>query len=160
MAREYQNGFATASPSLSAHGTGNTPLDRHRHPFWMQDGALMGACFGMVIHSDSDDPAFAIVGDLKPGVDPADPTGTVGTDMLSTLSTDNENTVANEANTMLEIGGHSFSMAALLDAGMAQVGDNFVAAATGEIEKARGDVAELLGLADEPPGLSGLLTSA
>ena len=127
----------------------------------MQDGALVGARFDAALHGDSDIPAFAIIGDLRPaGHLTADAADDAGADILPVLSSDDEDTAANELRTMLELGDSSFSFADLLDGGMAaDMGDNFVAEARKGIEEVRGDVAALLSLTEAPPGLPGLLTS-
>ena len=129
---------------------------------WVQDGALMGARFDAALHGDSDVPAFGIVGDLRTaGHLTAATDDDAGADILPVLSSDDEDTAANELRTMLELGDSSFSIADLLDSGMAaDMGDNFVADAREGIEKVRGNVAALLSLSEDPPGLSGLLTTA
>ena len=92
---------------------------------------------------------------------PADPTADFGTDILLVLSTDDEGTAANELRTMLELDDRSFSVADSLQSGKASdMGDNFVASTRTEITKECGNVDALLGLTDEPTGLSGLLTIA
>ena len=156
MSREGDDMYDVNGATLSASGTGDVTVDGAMYHVWMtDDGGLAGARFGGAIHGDSDDPKFAIIGDLKPK------TTDEGVDILPKMSGDDEDTKANELRTMLMLGDNSFSIADLLDSGMASdMGDNFVAKARGEIEKARGDAASLLGLSTEPTGLSGLLNSA
>ena len=153
--READDMYDVGDSQLPASKMGDVMDGDAMYHVWEQDGALMGARFDAALHGDSDIPAFAIIGDLKQA------TGGDGTDILPVLSADNEDTVANEDRTMLQLGDNSFSVADLLDSGTAQdMGDNFVANARKEVEKVRGDVEALLGLTDEPPGLSGLLTTA
>ena len=135
---------------------------------WMQDGALMGARFDAAIHADSagDSDAEAmigLVGDLRKAghLTTADPADDAGANIRAVLSSDDEDTAANELRTMLELGDSSFSIAALLDSGMASdMGDNFVVNARKGVEDVRDYVAALLSLTEDPPGLPGLLTTA
>ena len=160
MSREDGMGYDVmgSTDTLPESGMGDiTTDDGAMYHVWMDDGMLMGAQFDAAIHGDTDVPARALVGDLRAST----ATDANGTDMLPTLSSDNADTVANEAATMLEIAGYSFSIASLMGSGAASdSGDNIVAAAATEIGKARSDVNALLNLDDEPTGLRGLLDAA
>ena len=146
-------GVNLGETNTSINGKRDVIKDRNLYPFWMQDGGgLAGARFDKAIHADSagDNAAEATVGLA----------GDLVQATRAVLSADNEETVANELRTMLNVGGSSFSMAALLEGGSAtDSGDNFVGEARKAIEKIRGDVAALLGLDDEPAGLTGILQS-
>ncbi len=167
MTREPDDMYDVGDSTLDASGVGDVMDGDTRYHVWMQDGALAGTRFDAAIHADSagdipEEAAFVMVGDLRKGSDlTADTDDDFGADIRPILSSDDEDTAANELGTVLKIGDNSFSMAALLGSGMASdMGDNFVANARAEIQKARGDVDALLSLTDEPTGLNGLLTTS
>ena len=163
LTREPDDMYDVNGSTLPANGMGDVTVDGAMYHVWMtEDGGLAGARFDNALHGDSDVPAFGIIGDLRKGsAYTTDADDDFGTDILPKLSANDEDTTANELRTMLQLGDHSFSMADLLDSGMAKdMGDNFVVKARGKIEKARSDVASLLGLASEPGNLSTLLGDA
>ena len=160
MSREDQMGYDVmgSETGLDASGMGDVTVDGEMFHVWMDDGMLMGAQFDDAIHGDTDIPEVALVGDLRQAADPDNVGQMLGENMLPTLSADDEDTAANELRTKLSIGGQTFSIADLLGAGSASaMGDNYVAKALENVEKALGDATALLNLAEEPTGLSGLL---
>ena len=145
LTREDQMGYDVNGDTVPASGAGDVTVSGASYHVWKDDGMLMGARFDAAIHGDSDGDgeAFVLVGDFTTAAD------------RPLLAEDDEDTVANELRTTLSIGGATFSVADLLGAGSASAsGDSFVAAAVGEIEKARADVAALLGLSEAPDNLA------
>lgn len=153
ITREVDNRYEVGNTILSANGTGDVTVGGAMYHVWMQDdGELAGARFDQPIHGDSDDPTFAVIGDLR--------ASTRGKDILPVLSSDDESTAANELGTTLQLGDHSFSIADLLDRGMAtDAGAGIVSEARKEITKVREDLAALLA-ADSDLGTSTVLDSA
>ena len=119
-------------------GVGDVTADGAMYHVWAQDGELMGARFAKAIEAGTD--TRRAVGDL-------------GSKMLHeeasvfSLSKDDAKTPGDELRTHLVVDGEMFSIADLLDSGMAStMGDNFVAEALMKIQVTRAEVDTLLGL--------------
>ena len=146
MTREDQDGWDVNGARVPKSGTGDITVHGASYHVWHIDGDLMGARFDKAINGDTDDVAnISFKGDITTANTPV-------------LSDNNEDTVANELRTVLEVGGSEFTIADLLGSGSATAsGDNFVATARSAIEKIRGDVAALLGLDTAPQGITTIL---
>ena len=122
MSREDQMGYDVmgSEDTIPADGMGDITVHGAMYHVWMDDGMLMGARFDAAIHTATDM-------SLRIG--------------LPTLSGDDDDTVGNEAGTMLNLNGEDFPISDLLEDGMAMLmGKNFVAEALAEIQKLRGAV--------------------
>ena len=142
MSREDGMGYDVmgSEDALPEDGMGDVTVDGAMYHVWMDDGMLMGTRFDAAIHADTD----MKIGDI----------------MLPTLSGEDEDTVATELRTKLNVADRSFSIGTLLSQGSASdPGDNIVGTALDKIETIRSDVSALLALDSEPPGLTGILGS-
>ena len=143
---EDGSGYDVAGATLPASGMGDVTVDGAMYRVSMNaDGMLAGLRFDAQRDADT---AMVIGDDLK---------AALGADSVK-LRGDNADTDANENLTALQLAGQEFPVADLLGSGMVSAsGANFVETARAAIAKTRGDVAALLGLEQEPPGLRGIL---
>ena len=119
MSREDQMGYDVmgSEDMIPEDGMGDITVHGAMYHVWMDDGMLMGARFDAAIHGATD---------MSLRID------------LPTLSGDDDETVGNEAGTMLKLNGEEFPISDLMEDGMAMLmGKNFVAEALAEIMKLR-----------------------
>ena len=163
-AKEDGSGYSVNGGSLGSSGTGDITVDGAKYHVWMDGSTMTGARYDDAIHGDSAgdvaaEAAFVIVGDLRmSGHLTAATDDDRGSNLVPTLSADDEDTVGNELRTSLSIAGQTFSIADLLGSGTAtDKGDTFVSVAHDAISKIRGDVAALLALDSPPTNLATIL---
>jgi hypothetical protein len=135
MSREDGVGYDVmgSEDMLPASGMGDISVGDAMYHVWMAEddegmatGELMGARYDDAIEVNM------MTGDLDAAV---------------SLSEDDEDTVANEMQTMLKVAGDNYSLGDLFgDGGAAKSGDNIVSKAMGEVQKLRDRAAALIDL--------------
>ena len=138
MTREADDMYDVGDSTLPASGMGDVMDGDAMYHVWMQEGTLAGARFATAIEAGEE--TRRAVGDLGDK-------GLHEEAVVFNLSADDADTPENELRTHLVVDGESFSVADLLDSGMASTtGKKFVAEALKEIQDIRADVDTLLAL--------------
>ena len=134
MTREGDDMYDVGEGTLDASGVGNVTVDGAMYRVWMADGGLAGARYDVALKD-------------KTAAGPTDAGSRILTPADVALSTDDPDTAANEAATMLVIAGEEYPVGTLLGGGSAsKTGATFVEKARAEVEKLAGQVKALADL--------------
>ena len=134
MTREADDMYDVGDATLDASGVGNVTDDGAMYRVWMTEDGLAGARYDVAIVDKTD-------------AGPTDAGGRILTPAAVALSTDDSDTVANEAATMLVVAGEEYPVGTLLEGGsVSKTGATFVEKARAEVEKLAGQVKALVDL--------------